>query len=172
MFLLGRETLSNPILVMTESESGGIWAIPVKRKGNYSSYVSQRIANIIQRIGYARCIIKCDQEPAIIDVTKEVKISLFQELQEYAKNVSVEGVEIEFAELKEPVITTEHSPVGESQANGRIENAVGRVQGQIGALHLDLEEHLKIKLEHNHPIWPWLIEYAAQTLHQQQYLAH
>jgi len=82
MFLLGRETLSNPILVMTESESGGIWAIPVKRKGSYSSYVSQRIANIIQRIGYARCIIKCDQEPAIIDVTKEVKTSLFRELQE------------------------------------------------------------------------------------------
>ena len=27
---------------------------------------------------------------------------------------------------------------------------------------------MKIKLEHNHPIWPWLIEYAAQTLHQFQ----
>jgi len=33
MFLNGKESLSNPILVVTESESGGVWTIPVIRKG-------------------------------------------------------------------------------------------------------------------------------------------
>ena len=50
----GKESLANPVMVMTESESGGIWAIPVKRKGNYSDYVSKRIANVIEKVGYAR----------------------------------------------------------------------------------------------------------------------
>ena len=34
MFLNGKESLSYPVLVMTESISGGIWAISVKRKRN------------------------------------------------------------------------------------------------------------------------------------------
>ena len=34
MFLNGKESLSFPILVITESQSGGIWAIAVKRKGS------------------------------------------------------------------------------------------------------------------------------------------
>ena len=53
MFLKGKESLSFPVLVITESESGGIWAIPVRRKGNYSDYVSHRIASVIERVGYA-----------------------------------------------------------------------------------------------------------------------
>ena len=56
MFLNDTESLSNPVIVVTEKESGGIWAIPVKRKGNYSDYVSKRIANIIDKVGYARCV--------------------------------------------------------------------------------------------------------------------
>ena len=59
--------------MITESQSGGIWAIAVKRKGNYSDYVSKRIASIIEKVGYARCVLKSDQEPAIFDVAKEVK---------------------------------------------------------------------------------------------------
>ena len=56
VFLNGRDSLSNPVIVMTDSESGGIWAIPVKRKGNYSEYVSRRIATTIEKVGYARCV--------------------------------------------------------------------------------------------------------------------
>ena len=77
MFLNGKDSLADPVLVMTESESGGgVWALPLKRKRNYYSYISSRIANIIEKVGYARCVLKSDQEPAIMDVTKEVKRQL------------------------------------------------------------------------------------------------
>ena len=75
MFLNGKESLGNPIVIVTEKESGGIWAIPVKKKGNYSDYVSRRIANIIDKVGYARCVLKSDQEPSIVVVTKVEKDS-------------------------------------------------------------------------------------------------
>ena len=58
----------------------------------------------------------------------------------------------------------QHSPVGESQANGVIENAIQRVQGQIRAIKLDMESNTGTRLIPSHPTWPWLIEFAAQTL--------
>ena len=67
-----------------------------------------------------------------------------------------------------PQVILENSPVGESQANGRVENAIERVQGQIRAIRLDLEDCIKEKLDHDHPLWPWLIEYAGQTIHMFQ----
>ena len=35
----------------------------------------------------------------------------------------------------------EHSPVGDSQSNGSIENAIRKVEGQIRLLKLQLENH-------------------------------
>ena len=60
MFLNGKEDLSNPIIVVVESESGGIWVVPVVRKGNYRKYVSGKISEIIEKIGYAKCVLKSD----------------------------------------------------------------------------------------------------------------
>ena len=140
----------------------------MKRKGNYSEYVSKRIANIIEKVGYARCVLKSDQEPALIDVAREVKRQLWEELQEFAKNVETDATQVDFMPLIEPQIILEHSPVGESQSNGRVESAIGRVKAQIRALKLDIEANYDMKLTDDHPIWPWLIEYAGQTLHMFQ----
>ena len=38
---------NNPVLIVTDSQSGGLWASPVVRKGNYNSYISKRIASIL-----------------------------------------------------------------------------------------------------------------------------
>ena len=62
----------------------------------------------------------------------------------------------------------EKSPVAESQSNGRVENAIDSVEGQVRALKLDLEDKMTVKLENKRPIWPWLIQYAAQTIHMYQ----
>ena len=56
------------------------------------------------------------------------------------------------------------SPVGESSANGKVENAIQRIQVQIRAIKLDLEINSNIKIAPSHPVWPWMIEFAAQTL--------
>ena len=122
---------------MTESESGGVWALPVKRKGNYNSYFSSRIVHIIEKVGYARCVLKSDQEPAIMDVTKEVKRQLWEELQASARNVQTDTTKVEVENLVEPQIVLGNSPVGESQANGRVEGVIDRVKSQIRALKLE-----------------------------------
>ena len=68
----------------------------------------------------------------------------------------------------EPQIGLESSPVGGSQSNGRVENAIRRIQGQIRALKLDIESRSNISLTSQHAIWPWLTEHAAQCLHMYQ----
>ena len=165
MFLNGKDNLADPVLVMTESESGGVWALPVKRKGNYTSYISSRIANIIEKVGYARCVLKSDQEPAIMDVTKEVKRQLWEELHASARNVQTDTTKVEVKNLVEPQIVLENSPVGESQANCRVEGVIDRVKSQIRALKLDIETNCNMKLMDDHPAWLWIIECAGQTLH-------
>ena len=109
MFLNGKESLSNLVLVMTESESGGLWSIPVKRKGSYSEYVNKRIASVIEEVGYARSILKVHQEPAIVDATRERKRQLWGELQELATNAKNDTTKVEPQAGMEPQIVLEHS---------------------------------------------------------------
>jgi hypothetical protein len=142
------EDKNNPILVVHDGESEGVWAIFARKKGE-SSYVKHRLANIIRRLGYAKVIIKSDQEPAIKNMENQVIESLLED---------------DFKEQCGCQVTVQHSPVGESAANGAIENTIQRVQGQVRALKLDLEANLKRKLAPTQTIWPWLVEYAAQTL--------
>jgi hypothetical protein len=44
----------------------------------------------------------------------------------------------------DPQVVLENSPVAESQSNGGVENAIGRVEGQIRALTLDPEDKMKV----------------------------
>ena len=63
------------------------------------------------------------------------------------------------------VVILENSPVGESQSNGSVERAIKEVQHQIRKLKMQLEQNMASKLENDSPIWPWLIQYAAQIIH-------
>ena len=59
----------------------------------------------------------------------------------------------------------ENSPVGESQSNGSVERAIKDVQHQVRKLKLQLEENIGEQLNNESPVWPWLIQYAAQVIH-------
>ena len=61
-------------------------------------------------------------------------------------------------------VVIQHSPVGESAANGAIENAIQRVEGQIRAIRLDVEVNSKVKINPSQAIWPWMVEFAAQSI--------
>ena len=102
----------------------------MKRKGNYTSYISSRIADIIEKIGHALSVLKSYQEPAIMDVTKKVKRHLWEELQASARNVQTDTTKVEVENLVEPQIVLEYSPVGESQANGRVEGVIETVSSR------------------------------------------
>ena len=58
-----------------------------------------------------------------------------------------------------------NSPVGESQSNGLAEKAAQDVQYQIRKMKMQLEQNMASKLSNESPIWPWLIQYAAQVIH-------
>ena len=111
---------NNPVLIVTNSQSGGLWALPVVRKGNHNSYISKRIVSILDKIGYAKCILKSDQEYSINEVAEETRRVLWEGLRKCADQVTLDerckGMVIE------PQIGLEISPVGESQSNGRVEN--------------------------------------------------
>ena len=145
---------NNPILVVHDSVSEGVWAIFARRKGD-SAYVTQKVVHIISRLGYSKIIIKSDQEPAIKAVECKIKENIFEDMKKLQSDIK---------ETCGCQVVVQHSPVGESAANGAIENAIQRVQGQIRAIKLDLETNIKAKLNPSQSVWPWLIEYAAQTL--------
>jgi len=42
------------ILILKDSNFGGVWALMVMRKGNGGEYAATRVADIIQKIGYPR----------------------------------------------------------------------------------------------------------------------
>jgi hypothetical protein len=144
---------NNPILVVHDGMSEGVWAILAKKKGE-SAYVQRRIVELIKRLGYSKIVIKSDQEPAICEVERKAREQLMREVEECSHELEKCGFQL----------VVQHSPVGESAANGAIENAIQRVQGQIRAIKLDVEINSKVKLTPTHVLWPWLIEYAAQTL--------
>ena len=76
MFMTQRpndEDLMYPILVIKERISNGIWALPVVRKGAYKSHVVKRVTEVINSVGSPKIIIKSTQEPAIVDLQKEVR---------------------------------------------------------------------------------------------------
>ena len=94
------------MIVIHDSKSKYVAAEIVPEKG-MDEYGVRRVAQIIDRLGYRRVIIKSDQEASIVALEGAVK----RELE----------LEVSF----------EESPVGEHQSNGAVENAIKRVQGQI-----------------------------------------
>ena len=79
-----------------------MWAMPVPRKG------TERAARFIDKLGHNRVTLRCDNEPAIKALAREIG----QARQEGSQTVP------------------DTPPVGESQSNGIIERAVGLVAGQ------------------------------------------
>ena len=60
----------------------------------------------------------------------------------------------------------EDSPVGESQSNGVVENAVGRVQGQTRTIRFTFEGEIPLKIEPDVDIWLWMIEFGADIFNR------
>ena len=96
------EKVKATVLVCHDSKSGGIKAHVVKSKGIGDTWIAGRIIKDVEEVGYGGCAIKikCDQEPAIVDLQRMVGN------QRRGKTVPV------------------NSPVGDSQSNGKVENAI------------------------------------------------
>ena len=79
------------------------WAVLVPRKGTEFPRIAKRAAKFIDQLGHNRVMLRCDNEPAIEALPREIA----QVRQEGSQTVP------------------ERPPVGESQSNEIIERAVG-----------------------------------------------
>ena len=98
------------VLVSEDLATGGIRAHHVLAKGSGDPWIAGKIKDDIEEFGYGGALvrIKSDQEPAIVDVQRAV----------IAKRGSA------------PTILV-NSPVGDSQSNGRVENAIKKVRNMV-----------------------------------------
>ena len=137
------EKMNRPMIVVEDRETGTIVAHMCSQKGPGDKWIVRRIGKDLEEMGCggARIILKCDQENPIAAVQQEV-----------IKN--------------RPDVATvpRHSPVGESQSNGRVENAIRRVQEQVRAFYDQLKARTGVSLGTDHPVFEWLVEWAATTL--------
>ena len=76
---------------------------------------------------------------------------------------SIVALQIAIQEIRVNVIPV-NSHVGESESNGRVENAIRRVQEKIRVLRHQLENNLKQEIQDNAPIMAWLIRWSAELI--------
>ena len=102
-----KDMLKDTVLVSTDRKTGGAKAHFVQCKGLGDRWIAARTVEDLNDFGCngVDICIKTDQEPAILELQKKVA-----ELRGTARTIPV------------------NSPVGDSKSNGRVENAIRRVQ--------------------------------------------
>ena len=105
------------VLVIRERRHKMTWAMLVPRKGTEFPWIAKRAARFIDQLGHNRFTLRCDNEPAIEALAREIG----QARQEWSQTVPG------------------RPPVGDCQTNGVIERAVGLVAGQARTLQAALE---------------------------------
>ena len=94
--------------------------------------------------GHNTVTLRCDNEPAIEAVAREIA----QARQERSQTVP------------------ERPPVGDSQSNGVIERAVGLVAGQVRTLKASLEPRTGTRIPLDARTLCWLVEFAAYLMNR------
>ena len=127
------------VLVGRDKETRMTVAHVVPMKGADMEWVAEQAARDLLRFGmHGDVILKSDQEPAIVDVLKEV------------------------AKLRGPRRTiSEASPVGDSKSNGVVERAIQTMEKLIRVHKLSVETRINEKLSVSHPLFAWLVEFCA-----------
>ena len=130
------------VLVVYDGASKCLFGHAVPRKGpDEDGYIVDQIVADILWLGYAKVMIRTDNEPAILKLVVEA-----------LKALKVAGVDQASSEGAVP-----HDP----QTNGAAETAVGTLKGQLRTLQMCLERRLGMKIPVNHPILTWLVRHAA-----------
>ena len=136
---------SMPTIVMSfagEESDKWVAAFVVPAKGP-EDYAIDAVGKEIEQSGLTKMNIKSDQEPALVDLIRAVK-------RERGESIEV--------------MKPEHSPVGESQSNGRVERTIRTVQAQVRTLKLMVESKYKTVVDQESAILPWLVKYAATLI--------
>ena len=125
-----------PTMVMFDSESRGMYAYSVEKKG-INGNLARRIAIDLDNLGYKDLILKSDQEASIVSMGELIK-------KVWSGNMGLE-----------------YSHVKQSQCNGSVERAIKTWKGQVRTMLDALECRVGEAMPPNHAIMSWLIEHAA-----------
>ena len=132
-----------PYLVVIEHKHGRCWAHQVPNKGvnDGAHWVPKRILQDLDNngLGDTRILLKTDQEPSIVCAQRAIQ------------------------DLKPDIIPI-NSPVGESASNGRIENAIRRVQEKMRTLRHQLEKGIGQTIPDQSAIMAWLAKWSAELI--------
>ena len=133
-----------PYLVVVEHRFGRRWAHQVPNKGHVDGAhrFPWRLIRDWDNCGFkgTRVMLKTDQERAMTSAHAAAE------------------------EMIPSSVIPINNPVGESECNGRVENAIRRVQGKTRALRHGLEHCIKAKSPDASPIIEWLARWAAELL--------
>ena len=140
------------------NESGGDWvpmlvgrsrnrkflvAHVVPMKGASHEWVVKQTVKDLRRMGFhSKVLLKTDQEPALVDLMKEV------------------------AEERNADTVLEESPVGDSKGNGFIERGVQQVEEILRVHKLRLEARIGERISVTHPVFAWLVEHVADVINK------
>ena len=116
------------------------WAMLVPRRGTEFPLIAKRAAKFIDQFGHNRVTLRCDNEPAIEALAREIA-----QARRGGKSDR----------------PGERPPVGESQSSGINERAVGLVSGQARTLKAALEHRIGTRIPPDARIFCWLVELAA-----------
>lgn len=131
------------ILVMRDSKSKAMAAIPVKRKGvDGEDWALKESLRFLEFLGYTNVIMKSDQERALEALFNKIRTHRGDQTQ----------------------TMREVSPVGDSKANGYVERSIQAVQGQIRTMKNALEARLGTKINTDSATFAWLVIHAANIL--------
>ena len=56
------------------------------------------------------------------------------------------------------------SPAGDSQSNGRVENAIKKVRNMVKPILSSLESRWGVRVARDHLVYPWMFEWAADLM--------
>ena len=129
------------VLLMYDANRRGIWTMSVDKKGPTPAAVKW-VTDKLDEVGYAgkEITLKSDQEPAILDLKRDIAI------KRQAETVMVE------------------SPVRESKSNGAVERSVKTWQGQFRTLRHQLEARLGEKIKKGTALMSWLVSFTSEVL--------
>ena len=133
-----------PYLVVVEHRFGRVWAYQTPNKGPHdqASWVLEKLIQDLDNCGFkeVRIQLKTDQGPAMISFQGAIQ------------------------SLRPKEVIPVNSPVGESESNGRVENAIRRVQEKTTVLRHQLETNIKMKIFDSTPVMSWLVRWSAELL--------
>ena len=133
-----------PKWVVMDHNQGRIVAYSVPKKGVWgeSSWVARRVARDLNNMGYrnTKIQVKSDQEPSIV--------ALQEAIREERHGQSILA----------------NSPVGESECNGRAENAIRRMKEKVRTLIGQIEDGIGEQIKKGSAIIPWEVRWSAELL--------